>query len=90
MKNVIKIDLAELSEDSLTDLLSEISRELSLRVQARIAIGDYPALNEEERYFVYNEKKVEAIKGYRTRTGYGLRESKAVIDNFEEYMREYC
>ena len=88
MTNFIKINLAELSEETLNELSLEINREMQIRIQARVALGDFPPISEQERYLVCAEKKVEAIKAYRARTGYGLRESKAVIDNFQEYIRE--
>jgi len=90
MKNVIKIDLSELSDESLSDLLGEISRELNYRLHRKVELGQFPVLDENERCLVYQGEKVSAIKAYRDRTRFGLAESKAVVDNFKQYMEEQC
>lgn len=91
MNEIITIDLAEMSDENLADLLSEISRELNYRLHRDPSVwGSNPVLDENERCLVYQGKNVEAIKAYRNRTRLGLAESKGEVDNFRQYMEVQC
>lgn len=53
----------------------------------KAAIKAMPDINMEEREFIEEGRKVQAIKSYRTRTLFGLKESKDKIDKCAETIK---
>ena len=63
------------------------SRDLSAPPRPMVRVGDERIDNEEIRALIRADRKVEAIKLVRERTGLGLAEAKDAVEALEQTMR---
>jgi ribosomal protein L7/L12 len=73
----IKSLLKQLTNEQLSELYSLIYDIKTERTIIKINSGEFPKLTEEEK----SQKKIEAIKSYKERTGCSITEAKLVVEN---------
>lgn len=73
-----------LSDEGLKELRKAVQQETTGRIIRDIQAGKFPDLNEDEFRLICSDKKIEAIKVYRERTGFSLEACKIFIDHNPE------
>ena len=79
--------LGVMTDVELHDLSNLLYKVQNFRTEAQVRSGDCAQINEVERAWLINSKKIEAIKSYRARTGSSLRFAKYVMDQAQEDLK---
>lgn len=83
MSTILKKLLRVLTDVELVEFLGLVQEEQEYR--ALLAQGGDPnALNEREKILVQSGNIIDACKSHRARSGWGLKESKDLVDRYRE------